>query len=63
VKLVRGLVRVMLNNLQEYQGGELEFKEMTVVDKVMMCKLLSFSAKITEAYEGMDLAKVYQITQ
>jgi hypothetical protein len=49
----------MLNNLQEYQNEPLEFKELTVVDKVMMCKLLSYSAKVTEAYDGMDLAKVY----
>jgi isoleucyl-tRNA synthetase len=53
----------MLNNLQEYQNEPLEFKELTVVDKVMMCKLLSYSAKVTEAYDGMDLAKVYKLTQ
>jgi len=53
---------VMLNNLQEYKNEQIEFEEMTIVDKVMMCKLLSFSAKVTEAYDGMDLAKVYKIT-
>lgn len=54
---------MLLNNLQEYKNEQLEFKEMTIVDKVMMCKLLSFSAKITEAYDEMNLAKVYKITQ
>ena len=61
--MIRGLVRVMLNNLQDYQGETLEFKEMTLVDKVMMCKLLSFAAQVTEAYDNFDLAKVYSITQ
>lgn len=53
----------MLNHLQDYQGDSLDFNELTLIDKVMMCKLLSFSAKVTEAYDSIDLAKVYEITQ
>jgi len=36
---------------------------MTIIDKIMMCKLLNFAAKVTEAYDGLDLAKVYSVTK
>jgi isoleucyl-tRNA synthetase len=52
----------MLTNLQDYKSSSLEFSEMTLIDKAMMCKLLSFSARVTEAYDSLDLAKVYKIT-
>jgi len=49
----------MLNNLQSFDGRNLDFAELTVVDKVMMCKLLDFSVSLTEAYDNFDLRKVY----
>jgi len=36
---------------------------MTLVDKIMMCRLLSFATKVTEAYDSTNLANVYNLTK
>jgi len=59
VKLIRGLLRVMLNNVQEYNGTKIAFNQLTFIDKLMMRRVLLFSIKLSEAYESFNLNEVY----
>jgi isoleucyl-tRNA synthetase len=63
VKMLRGLIRIFLGNLQNYSTHEtpFEFDKLTFIDKVMTCKLLKFVKEATDAYERLDLAKVYDL--
>jgi len=55
VKLLRGLIRIMLGQVQLPNTRDIDFSDLTLVDKVMMAKILKFGVQVTEAYEGLDL--------
>lgn len=60
VKLFRGLIRVMLGHVTEMEDVEpVPFHSLTIVDRVMMCKVLKFAVDITELYEAHKLSEVY----
>ena len=62
VKMLRGLLRIMMGNLNNYDASEnpFEFERLTFIDKVMACKLLDLITRVEEAYESYDLASVYE---
>ena len=45
----------MLGHVQLPSSAETKFGDLTLVDKVMMAKILKFGVNVTEAYERMDL--------
>ena len=61
--MLRGLIKILLGNLHNYDSATAPFKfsELTLLDKVMACKILKFTIQITEAYEKLDLKNVYSI--
>lgn len=65
VKLIRGLLRVLVGNLHSYDASKdpFEFSKLTLIDKVMACKLYKLSVQISEAYENNDLKEVYHLVQ
>lgn len=44
VKMLRGLIRILLGNLHTYDAAAnpFDFEKLTLVDKVMACKILKF---------------------
>ena len=61
--MLRGLIKILLGNIHKYDSCTTPFKfsELTLLDKVMACKILKFTIQITEAYEKLDLKNVYSI--
>ena len=61
IKMLRGLIRIILGSLHTYdaQVNPFDFEKLTLVDKVMACKILKFVVQITEAYEKLSLKEVY----
>lgn len=64
IKLFRDVVRVLLMNIQTLDINKevFSFNDLSVIDKHMMTKLLSYCLKITQAYEAFDLKAVYETT-
>ena len=60
--MLRGLLRIIMGNLSNYDASQnpFEFERLTLIDKVMACKLLDLITKVEEAYESYDLAAVYE---
>ena len=65
VKLFRNVIRSLLGFLHDYDINKktVDFNKLTLVDKMMMVKLLEYTKQVTEAYERYDLKYVYNITQ
>ena len=63
VKMLRGLVRILLGNLHSYDAAAqpFDFSKLTLLDKIMACKILKFVVQITEAYEKLALREVYRL--
>ena len=55
--MLRGLIKILLGNLHTYdcKQSPFDFAELTLLDKVMVCKILKFTIQLTEAYEKLDL--------
>jgi isoleucyl-tRNA synthetase len=53
----------MLGHVQLPSSAETKFGDLTLVDKVMMAKILKFGVQVTEAYERLDLKQVYSLIQ
>jgi isoleucyl-tRNA synthetase len=64
LKLMRGVIKSLLGYLHNFDVNSetrpYKFDDLTIVDKMMMLRLLKFSKEITEAYESYDLNKVYK---
>ena len=62
VKMLRGLIRILLGNLHTYDAAAqpFDFAKLTLLDKVMACKILKFVIQVTEAYEQLALRDVYE---
>lgn len=54
----------MLGNLYKYdaKADPFDFNKLTFIDKIMTCKLLKFLVQVNDAYEKLDLKKVYDLT-
>ena len=63
VKLLRGLIRIMLGQVQLPSSADTNFEDLTLIDKVMMAKILKFGVQVTEAYERLDLKQAYSLIQ
>lgn len=64
VKMFRDVIRVLLANVQKLDVNKdaFDFDKLSIVDKMMMVKLLQFSKSITETYDKFDLKEVYEKT-
>lgn len=54
-----------MGNLHNYNPSETpyNFSDLTLVDKLMATKLLKFKLEVTDAYEKLDLQRVFKIIQ
>ena len=55
--MLRGLIKILLGNLHTYDAdvNPFQFSDLTLIDKVMACKILKFTIQLTDAYEKLDL--------
>ena len=56
-------MKVILGHVQSIEKNgfkEMDFKDLTIVDKMMMVKLLDFAKIISDDYDKFDLKKVYE---
>ena len=60
--MLRGLIRILLGNLHTYDAAAqpFDFAKLTLLDKVMACKILKLVIQVTEAYEQLALRDVYE---
>ena len=66
VKMFREVVKILLMHSLPYkaQEGPTQSTQVTsLVDRMMLVRLLEFSKEVTELYDKFDLAAVYRATQ
>ena len=66
VKMFREVVKILLMHSLPYKAQEVPTQSTQVkslVDRMMLVRLLEFSKEVTELYDKFDLAAVYKATQ
>ena len=66
VKMFREVVKILLMHSLHYkieEGATQGAQVTSLVDRMMLVRLLEFSKEVTELYDKFDLSAVYRVTQ